>query len=107
MTGRAAGYCAGYPVPGFSRAVYGGGHGRGGRGWRNQYFATGLTGWQRGGYAYTGGAAPGYLPNYPAHAAGYSRENELNVLKGQAEYLEDSLAGINQRIKELEEKGRN
>jgi len=60
MTGRAAGYCAGYPVPGFMNPVPGGGYwrwGRGvwgagfgagrGRGWRNWYRATGLPGWSR------------------------------------------------------------
>jgi hypothetical protein len=55
MTGRGAGYCAGYPTPGymnpgFGRGVWGGGYwgGRGGgRGYRNWYRATGLPGWQR------------------------------------------------------------
>lgn len=116
MTGRVAGYCAGYSAPGFVNAGYGpcwgygrgGGFGRGGgHGWRNQYYATGLTGWQRWGYPYYGGAAQGYAPYYPQSATGYSRENELNALKGQAEYMEDSLEGINKRIKELEEKGNN
>jgi hypothetical protein len=38
MTGGHRGYCAGAaPRP----------WGGGGRGWRNQYYATGLTGWQR------------------------------------------------------------
>ncbi len=48
LTGGRRGYCAG-AVPG-----QWGGRG-GGRGWRNQYYATGLTGWQRQGQAY---AAP-------------------------------------------------
>ncbi|HOP39775.1 MAG TPA: DUF5320 domain-containing protein [Geobacteraceae bacterium] len=29
MTGRAAGYCAGYPAPGFMNSLYGGGYGGG------------------------------------------------------------------------------
>ena len=38
MTGGRRGNCAGaFPSPGAGR----------GRGWRNQYYATGLTGWQR------------------------------------------------------------
>lgn len=66
MTGRAAGYCAGYGVPGFMNPIPGGGYGgwgrgygaggpgfwggRGrGRGWRNSYRATGLPGWPRAG----------------------------------------------------------
>ena len=57
MTGRAAGYCAGYPVPGYMnpgpRLGLGmrWGRGGGGRGWRNMYYATGLPGWARFGYA--------------------------------------------------------
>ncbi len=121
MTGRAAGYCAGYSVPGFVNPVYGvgwgygrgGGFGRGwgfgggGHGWRNMFYATGLTGWQRSGYPYYGGAAYGYAPYYPPSVPGYSRESELTALKGQAEYMEDTLEGINKRIKELEEKKGN
>ena len=37
MTGGGRGLCA----PGTGR-------GRGGRGWRHEYYATGLTGWERG-----------------------------------------------------------
>jgi len=54
MTGRAAGYCAGFPVPGFMNPIPGRGFwgwGRGfrgrGRGWRHWYWATGLPGWAR------------------------------------------------------------
>ena len=51
MTGRAAGYCAGNAVPGFMNAPggrrFGGGGGRGGRGRRDWFYATCLTGWQR------------------------------------------------------------
>ena len=45
-----------------------------------------------------------YFPTpYMPHAAGFSKEDELNALKGQAEYLEDSLEGIKKRVAELEE----
>ena len=46
-TGRAAGYCARYSIPGYANPTFGRGFGRGG-GWgrRNRYYATGLTGWQ-------------------------------------------------------------
>ena len=52
MTGRAAGYCAGYAAPGFANPVAGrmgfgmrrGGGGRGGFGFRNRYYATGVPG---------------------------------------------------------------
>jgi len=33
------------------------------------------------------------------------RDQELNALKGQAEYLEDTLEGMRKRIEELEAKG--
>jgi hypothetical protein len=110
MTGRAAGYCAGYGVPGISNPVFGrgfgGGWGRGGgRGWRNQYFATGLTGWQRatGGWSAPVPAAPMYAAPYSAPA---TREQQLDHLKSQAEYFEDTLEGIRKRIEELEAKPR-
>ncbi len=121
MTGRAAGYCAGYPVPGFTNPIPPGrgfgGWGRGGRGWgrggggwgrRNQFYATGLTGWQRAGYGYPawGGVVPSYgaLP-YAAPYGAPTREQELQALQGQAEYLEDALGGIRKRIGELEAEG--
>lgn len=103
MTGRAAGFCAGYAVPGFAnpipgRGFWGWGRGGGGRGWRNRYYATGLTGWQR--------AASGYPPYGVPYGAPYapalSREQELEMLKGQAEYFDDALDGIKKRIEELE-----
>jgi len=108
MTGRAAGYCAGYGVPGFMNPIGGRGYwgwGRGG-GWgrRNWFYATGLTGWQR--------AAMGW-PTWPgpaSYGAAYggafaptrTAEQELDALKGQAEYLEDALEGVRKRIEELQ-----
>ena len=112
MTGRAAGFCAGYPVPGYMNPVGGrgyGGWGRGGgRGRRNWFYATGLTGWQRaamGGPAY--GAAAPYAAPYAAPGGGLyaptmTKQQELDGLKGQAEYFEDALDGIKKRIQELE-----
>lgn len=62
MSGRAAGTCAGFGMPGsanpapgrgfgmgFGRGRGAGGRGPvgGGRGWRNMFFATGLPGWMR------------------------------------------------------------
>ena len=101
MTGRAAGYCAGNKMPGFANPVsgrgFGGGRGfgRGGRwGHRNMFHATGLTGWQRGGYNAAYGVAP--------YASGVTQQQELDMLKGQSEYFEDALEGIKKRIDELE-----
>ena len=116
MTGRAAGYCAGYPVPGFmnptgGRGFWGGGRG-GGWGRRNWFYATGLPGWQRfgAGYPAYGGAMPyGGATRYRVpYGAPYdpapTKEQELDILKGQAEYFEDALDGIKKRITELEVK---
>jgi len=110
MTGRAAGYCAGYPVPGYLNPVggpgyWGWGRGRGGgRGWRNQFYATGLTGWQRAamGWPAFGGVAGFGVPPTAPYAPAITTEQQVDALKGQAEYLEDALDGIRQRIEELE-----
>jgi len=118
MTGRAGGYCAGYPVPGYmnpvgGRGFWGWGRGRGGgrgggRGWRNWFYATGLTGWQRAtmGWPAFGGPVPYAVPYPAASAPAMSTEQQLDMLKGQAEYFEDALEGIRKRIEELEAKGK-
>jgi len=79
MTGRAAGYCAGYPVPGFMNP-YGGrlglglGFGRGGgRGWRNWYWATGLPGWYRAGVGLPAWGGRVFGPYAPAYGVPYVR----------------------------------
>jgi hypothetical protein len=86
------------------------GRGRGG-GWgrRNWFYATGVPGWQR---AWTGMPAYGAPPVPLAQAAPYgapfaptmTAEQELDALKGQAEYFEDALEGIKKRIEELQSK---
>ncbi len=102
MTGRAAGYCAGYPVAGFMNRFFGGGFGRGGgRGWRNRFYATGLTGWQRGAL---GGGTP-YATDYaPPFPSAVTKEQQVDALKSQAEYLESELQTIRKRIEELVDK---
>jgi hypothetical protein len=108
MTGRAAGFCAGYPVPGYMNPVGGRGNwgwGRGGgRGRRNWFYATGLPGWARAGYGWPawGGAVNPYAYGGAPFVPGLTAQQELDGLKGQAEYLEDSLDGIKKRIEELE-----
>jgi len=105
MTGRAAGFCAGYAMPGYANPVSGRGFfgrgrgfGGGGRGRRNWYYATGLPGWARAGYGWPTGGVGGGVPFAPETTA----QQELDGLKGQAEYLEDTLDGIKKRIEELE-----
>ena len=116
MTGRGAGFCAGYPVPGYMNPVggrgfggYGGwgrGRGGGGGGWgrRNQFYATGLTGWQRAGMGYPayGPVAPNATPYGVPFAPAMTKEQELDTLKGQAQYFEEALEDIKKRIEELQ-----
>ena len=98
MTGRAAGYCAGYAAPGYANAIggrgfWGGGRGGrgGGRGWRNRFCATGLPGWARAVYGFSGPVAPTPIA-----------EQEVEGLKQQAEFLQNSLSQISERIEQLE-----
>ena len=102
MTGRAAGYCAGYSVPGYANPV--GGRGMG-MGWgRGRGFGRGF-GWARTGYGIPvfGGAVGPYPPTAP-FTQNLTAEQELKSLKVQAEYLEGSLKGIKERIDELQDR---
>ena len=116
MTGRAAGYCAGYPVPGYMNPMGGRGMGRGGGGWgrRNMYWATGLTGWQRAqmgmpsAYGPAWGApVPGALPPTAAWGAyappAVAPDQEKSFLKQQVDYLEGQMRDAKERLKQLEE----
>lgn len=108
MTGRAAGYCAGYPVPGYMNPIPGRGRGFG-RGWgRGAGWGRG-RGWGRGAYPY----APGYYgapyagsydeapygnPYYPPMTS----QQESDMLKEQAKAMQEELKSVNERISELE-----
>ncbi len=101
-TGRAGGYCAGYDMPGYANPIpgMGMGRGRGGRhGWRRTYYATGLTGWQRGGVG-RGWRAP---LSYPAIAETppLTREQELGLLQADLRGLEQRAEQLRKRIEEL------
>jgi len=111
MTGRAAGYCAGFGVPGYVNPPYGrgfSGRGRGrggGRGRRRWLYAPGFAGWPP--------VAPGWPAVAPAWPAGpyaspfvpaMTRQQEIDALKGQAKYFEDVLDGLRRRMEELEPK---
>jgi len=96
MSGRGAGFCAGYGTPGFANPLPGGNWGvgcgaRGGRGWRNMYYATGLPGWLRS------GSAPAWAANVPAP----TREQQTEALKAQAKALQEQIDTINKRLAEL------
>lgn len=110
MTGRGAGYCAGNVTPGYGNIPMmagfwcRGGNAGGGRGWRNWYYATGLTGWQRAGgwqgQTYAAGQAPGF------YGPSNTREQQLEALRNQAECMEGTLADIKKQIETLEAQDR-
>jgi len=100
MTGRGLGYCAGYGAPGYVNLAPGFGLGHslgwrgGGRGWRHQFYATGLPGWARFGYTPAGHYGPSWRPA----TAG----EEVELLKNQAQVLQQELDAIAKRLAELE-----
>ena len=104
MTGRAAGYCAGYSVPGYVNPV----SGRGGFG----YGRGGGRGLGRGrgrGFGFRGAAYAYGNPNYgdPYLAAPYygpevNPQQEAQMLKEQAKAMQGEISAINDRIKELD-----
>jgi hypothetical protein len=107
MTGRAAGYCAGYPVPGYMNPTggYGGGRGRGrGRGWGR--------GFGRGRYAIpppaVGQAAypqttPIAQPQSPEQEV-TALENYQKQLEAEKTDLEQEMGSVKARIEELKTK---
>jgi len=99
MTGRGAGYCGGYGVPGYANSVAP----RMGLGWRRGRGGGG--GWGRGrqyfGYAPAWGAPPAAGYGYGPYAAPPTPEQEVESLKAQAEWLKQQLDGISQRITDL------
>lgn len=104
MTGRGAGYCAGYTMPGFMNPMpgqgmslgrgmgFGRGRGGGRHGWRHQFYATGLPLWARA-------AVPDVVPLGPNPAPA----DEVQALKNQAGLLEQTLEQLKLRIGELEQ----
>ena len=100
MTGRGVGFCAGYAVPGYANPVGGRGYGMGfGRG---RGMGRG-RGWSRAGYGIPAWA--GVVNTYPANASfgpTVAAEQELEGLKQQAEFLQNSLSQISERIEQLD-----
>ena len=99
MTGRAAGFCAGFAVPGYMNPV----GGRGYWGWgRGRGMGRG-RGFGRG-FGWSGAAGP-----YPANAffgPTVTAEQELGGLKQQAELLQNSLSQVSERIEQLEKESK-
>ncbi|MCK4321673.1 DUF5320 domain-containing protein [candidate division WOR-3 bacterium] len=98
MTGIAAGYCAGYQVPGYANPIPGRGWFGRGRGRRHWYLATDLPGWARSAYGYPpfGGWADPYLvqPLGPELLP----EQEMDILKQEAEFIKTRLEDVQNRI---------
>ncbi len=103
MTGRAAGFCAGYPAPGYMNPYGARGFGRGGgRGWRRGFSGAQAFGGYGAPYApYVPPAAP-FAPPAAPFAPPYAAGQELAGLKSQAEYLSSTLDAIKARMDELE-----
>ncbi len=104
MTGRAAGYCAGYSVPGYMNPIPGRGYVRGvGRG--------GLP-WGGGrGRAWGGGRGRGYgayydyPPYYPPAYSPYSQPtaaDEKEFLKEQLTAVKEEMGAMEKRLAEIE-----
>ena len=102
MTGRRAGYCAGFGMPGFANFVPGRGAGMnagqmwgfgGRRGNRNRFYAASATGRMQAG---------GYDAPYQAVDPGAEKQ----MLKNQVTALQSELDFIKKRLEEIEsEKG--
>ena len=91
MTGRGAGYCGGAGTPGSTSrtcgAFLGQGRGRGGRGWRNMFYATGLPGWMRSGPA---GVAP--ATTEASRAEKQSLQDQVETLQSQLDEVRRQMA---------------
>jgi hypothetical protein len=94
MTGRGAGFCAGYATPGYMmNSGFGQGFGRGGgRGRRNWFYATGMPGWMR--------AAQG-MPAFGGIMNPSATKDEKAMLKEQAEFMKKQIDEIQKRIDQL------
>jgi len=97
MTGGGRGYCAvdlnsvgGRPFGG--RGSYGRG---GGRGFRNCFSATGLPGWMR---------SQRDMLAFGGFGRTVSKEDEVTMLKSQADFLKQQLEEAQARIQEIEGK---
>jgi hypothetical protein len=89
MTGRRAGFCAGFSAPGDQNPVrFGGGFGCG-RGFRKLYYATGVPGWARQGYTENPGV-------YPAADEKMFLSNQAGVLENQLKQIKKRLSSLNE-----------
>lgn len=94
MTGRAAGYCAGYAGPGFANPAFGfGWGGRGCRGLGNRYRDVGFSGRV---------CFPGFARNQVFFTGNSpDPEGDAKILGHQIEMMEQSLKAAKERLEEL------
>ncbi len=105
MTGRSAGYCAGFDGPGYANPAVGVGRGFGLGSRRGQGF--GRRGAARGfgvGRRFAGGVNPyyGQTPYAVPYAPTAAPDQEAELLKNEAKALENEMKAVNNRIKEIE-----
>ncbi len=102
VTGRGLGFCTGHESAGFTKgAGYGSGRRFGmGRGMRFGRGGGGRGFGRFGGFGYSAWG----MPAYP-QVASMTREDEIRLLKSQAEELGHSQRDIEKRLKELEKEG--
>ncbi|NQT27652.1 DUF5320 domain-containing protein [candidate division KSB1 bacterium] len=94
MTGRAAGFCAGYQMPGYANPVAGRGFGGG--------FGRGMGLGFRRGRSFNPNFGFGYAQNAMPFGIDATPQQEIEALQSQSKGLEDTLNQINKRITELE-----
>ncbi len=92
-TGRSSGFCAGYDTPGYVKGF----EGRMGRGLCCGRGRGRGSGWGRN----FGAGFAGLLPGFP-WSNSVSKDDEINMLKSQAENLKRSRKDIEKRLGELE-----
>jgi hypothetical protein len=107
MTGRQAGYCTGYPMPGYANPAPGRswfgygrpfGSGRGfGRGWRHWQYPAGHPAWSHP-WMYPPAYGPGMFP----YEQDMTPKQEMHALREQADILKKQLEEIQSRISTLE-----
>jgi hypothetical protein len=102
MTGGGRGFCSlprpGMAAPSFICGSFGRGRGRGRRNW---FYATGLTGWQRASsgfpaFGWTGAplGAGFYGPVWTAQEEKEALKNQVELLKGQLNELQNRIATL-------------
>jgi len=104
MTGRQAGYCAGYNTPGYANLFP-----------RRRFFGRGLRcfGWRR--WDFAPGFVPGFapiervvpvqnIPVYPTQPQQLTKEQEITMLENDAKVVEAEQKALNQELEEIKKR---